>query len=96
MRPPRRAHRLSEHLTLAGRREALYDHVKEVLEHVTSDADPVAVRTAQDELDELRLADTRIPSQLYTWHRDHDKATIDASIQTTAGALRRRLEQHRA
>lgn len=84
------------HRALAGRRDALYDHVKEMLEHITSDADSVAVRTAQDELYELRLTDSRIPSQLYTWHRDSDKATIDASIMTTAGALRQRLEQHGA
>lgn len=83
------------HRTLAERRGALYDHAKEVLAQVTGDADPVAIRTAQDELYELRLADTRIPSQLYMWHRDRDKATIDASILTTAGELRRRLEQHR-
>lgn len=79
------------HRRLAERRSDLYDHIKESLGQVSDDADPVAVRTAQDELYELRLADSRIPSWLYLRYRAGDKATIDASIDAVVQELRERV-----
>lgn len=81
-----------EHAALAARRVKLEEHIQALLDDRARQSTAVDVRTAQDELYRLRMANRRIPSWLYNHYAERDRTSIDDAIASRIKAFRAALE----